>query len=593
MTDIINQPLKFLGSTVLSVNAQLGLGSEASSLNADLIEDCEANPPDAFNGIVGQPVYFQAGAFYFGGLLSGWTYTQNSSGKKYSITAVDPRGVLGNCVLVTDQYLGDPQQGLNYFNVYKYYEGDVLNRNQLPPPEDCAKFGSSGNKNDRGMPYQRVISALSGMTPIGKNGPIIYTPTGYPLTLNLSSFPQGVPEFYRVESPSTTIIELLEKVCDALGLDFYVYLTFDPLTQQNLVNIGYVDLKQPSTSFSDLIYTLYNGVATDISYGQQMRDGITKTVIFGEKQHYLVRANKFNFFFGEDLYGNEYVPIVPYTYDKCGFWINKKIDSLNLNLNRPIPTNGPYCLHERDIRAAMASFDIWIQRVLTPTNVKRDGNKNPIDAQDNPIDPADPQRFQKYVYTFADEGNINSLNKAIRDNWPELRRISPRYLEILFGLDPNQLAAGRTAVSLFTSPNYLFAQLNKDVDNIADDIQKIHNFIKDLGDRYYGKQFIVPLEQKICYYYDEESILAEKTFTEIPTKAGGWVDYGTPVLGLSDPALSYFRETDGRVKCFAVFNETPITESEKLPEAPDIGAQANNFPGAAGAIPINPPNPIP
>jgi hypothetical protein len=45
----------------------------------------------------------------------------------------------------------------------------------------------------------------------------------------------------------------------------------------------------------------------------------------------------------------------------------------------------------------------------------------------------------------------------------------------------------------------------------------------------------------------------EKVFTDTPTSAGGWVDYGVPVLGLSEPELSFFREEDNRIGCFALF----------------------------------------
>jgi hypothetical protein len=31
------------------------------------------------------------------------------------------------------------------------------------------------------------------------------------------------------------------------------------------------------------------------------------------------------------------------------------------------------------------------------------------------------------------------------------------------------------------------------------------------------------------------------------------LDYGVPVLGLSEPELSFFREEDNRIGCFALF----------------------------------------
>lgn len=496
MTDIITEPIKFLGATVVSFNSSLGLGASESSLNVDLVEDCEASPPDSFlpkdgSVIVGAPVYLNAGMFSFGGVLSSWTYTQGGSGRTYNAKIVDPRQLLENTVVIVDSYLGNPIQAINYFNAYAYYESQVLQGN-------CNVFGDSLS-GERGMPYQMVIQALQGMNPT------IYSPTGYSYTINFGSFPQGLPEYYRVVGPSVSILQMLQDVCDVLGYDFHV-----SLVPGNIITIGLVDLRQPPPSFSNII-AAYDGYATDLSYGQELRNEVTKTVLFGEKQHYLSVVTKFNHFFGEDIIDGTTVPVVPFRYDANGFWISKKVDSLNLMLDNPLAGNGPYTIHELDIRAAMTSQDAWKNRLMDP-------------------------------------GIGGSFNAAVRANFPDL--IPPD------GRQPRQVMdfviQRRGMADGVNQPNAAGVLANEP--KILDELEKIWSFIKNLGDTYYGKQFITPLNQLVCYYQDPNSLVGEKIFTDVPTNAGGWVDDGTPVLGLNDPELGLFREDDGRIGCFALFD---------------------------------------
>jgi hypothetical protein len=371
-----------------------------------------------------------------------------------------------------------------------------------------------------------VVQALTGMAPI------IYAPTGYSYTIDFGSFPQGLPEYYRVAGPSLTLLQLLQDVCDVLGYDFYV-----SLAPGNIITIGLINLRTPPGSFSNIIAS-YDGTATELSYGQELRNEVTKAVLFGEKQHYLSQVTKFNHFFGEDLVNGIYVPVTPYKYDVCGFWISKMVDSLNLTLKNPLGGNGPYTIHELDIRSAMASQDIWKIRVL-------------------------------------DDTISGTFNAAVRANWPGL--VGNQQRRALDG----EIQNPRGVNDAINQPNRANMEANKP--EVLEDLERIWSFIKNLGDTYYGKQFITPLNQLVCYYQDPNSPVGEKIFTDIPTNAGGWVDDGTPVLGLSDPELGLFRADDGRITAFALFNIPG-----NIPDGKDvIGQDDGRFKGDIN-VPSNP-----
>lgn len=485
---ILSQPIKFLGASVLSFNTSLGIGSASeSTLSVELVEDCEDG--DLFepaNNLkeVGEAVYFIAENFSFGGVLTSWNKTEGSSGKTFSVTVTDPRQLLQNAGVVVDSYVGPPSYGLNYFNVYAYYEQQVLSGN-------CSVFGDSFS-NERGMPYKMVIEALQGMNPI------IYSPTGYAYTVNWGSFPTGLPEYYRVTGPQT-VLQLLQDVCDVLGFSFYVNLAAG-----NIITVGTIDLKNPPGSFETII-NAFSGLATDLSFGEELRNEVTKAIIFGEQQHYISYVDQFEFYFGEDLYGTEYVPVTPTKFDPGNntFWISKKIDNLNATLLNPFPSNGPYEISELDIRAAMSSYELWSERVFQPDTK-------------------------------------GSFNSALRALYPELvDALRDRLAEV------DKRGVGDVIL------NPRAARVFRSEQEKTNEIQKIHSFIQDLGTTYYGKQFIVPLNETICYYQGEN--FQEKIFSSVPTNAGGWVEGNVTILGISDPELGLFRSDDNRVTSFGVF----------------------------------------
>lgn len=522
---IVTQPLIFLGATVLSFNSTLGFGQQESTLSVDLIEDCQTDPPQAFGPrigtySIGQPVYFTtqgvspSNYFDFGGIITNWTINQSSSGKVYNVKISDPRAVLENCAVIVDSYLGPPLQTKNYFNVYASYEGGVLN-------QDCRGFGTSWS-SERGMPYQKIINGLKSMNPT------IYSPTNYPFTIDFSSFPTGLPEYYRVPGPSIGLLQLVSDVCDVLGLDFFI-----TMNEQYVIKINTISLNQQPQTF-DWIINSFNGTATDLSYGQELRNDKTRSLIFGEQQHYLTYVNNFDFFFGTDELTGD--PIIPYARDACvGFWIAKRINTLNASLNMPFPTNGPYTISELDIRAAMSSYELWKTRVF---NTSTPGTLNAAIRQLHPEGVAD---LDNAINTLANGATALDRSLSISDSVN-----NPRQRDIY---------------------------VNKY--NVTDDLKKIHAFVQNLGDTYYGRQYIASLNQLICYNRSTDGQnYSQLIFSEIPTNAGGWVDAGTQVLGLSEPELSFFRQDDNRIGSFAQFS---IDGASPPPENPNIGMQSPNI----------------
>lgn len=527
MSNIIDQPIKFLGATVLSFNTTLGLGAGSeSTLNVDLVEDCEAGDVFApLNGTVevGSPVYFSAaGTFSFGGILTNWTATQGGGGKTFNVKVSDPRQLLENTIVIVDSFVGPPDQLPNYFNVYAFYEKDILNGN-------CNVFGDSGS-SERGMPYIKILQALQQMnlTICSPN------PPNTNFTIDWSTFPANVPSYYRVSGPGISLLQLLQDVCDVLGLEFHVVLL-----PGSVIAIRTIDVSVPPPSFGTII-AAYDGIATELSYGEELRNEKTKSLIFGEKQHYLSYINNFEYFFGEDLDGAELKPVVPLFHDnKNGFWINKKIEKINATLFKPLNNNGPYLISELDIRSAMSSYDTWKKRATDKANAAN-----------------------------------GSLNKAIQINFPECEDEAKKAMDDHMGnpaRDPvGKFKAMTDQINNPTRPGAKAGQTD-----LQHDLEALHGFVQDLGNTYYGKQWLCKLNQKICVRQGEN--FQEKIFSDVPTGEGGWVDGNVPILGLSEPELTFFRSDDYRINGFAVFN------IDGEPHTPPSG----DYPGTIGTSPTD------
>lgn len=533
----LSEPVRFLNSTVLSFNASLGLGTQESTLSVDLVDDCDPDsqaiagnflPLNDPNVMVGAPVYFPDNTgvmpFSFGGVLTNWTIQQSSNGRTYNVKVADPRQLLENTVVILDSYVGAPIKGVNYFNVYAYFEKDILD-------VDCSKFGTSGS-NDRGMPYTKIIKALTNIDPT------ICSPTGYRYKVDFASFPgvstgRAVPDWYRVPGPSVTLLQLLQDMCDTLAYEFYVELI--GFGGQNIITVRLIDLSLPPSSFKAVVGS-YEGLATDLSYGQELRNEKTKMVLFGEKVHYLSYVNNFEYFFGEDFnpQTNTLEPVVPYAVDDCGFWISKRVESLNLSLNTPLPSNGPYQISEMDIRCAMGSHEMWKNRAF-------------------------------------DENSRGTFNEAIRNNWPDLVSNRQNMFDNLINMGGAQ-AAARGASDIAVSNQLNQAELTSNDNKIVEDLEKVRGFLSNLGSTYYGKQFLAKLNQRICWYRDGDEEDLEIFYSDIPTGDGGWVDAG-PVIGLDDPDLGFFRQDDNRVGCFARFTVSGSgtePEDDKTSTNPDF-----------------------
>lgn len=574
-------PIYFMGGTVISFNSSIGYGAQQeSTLTVELIEDCEPVLVSGCyiqqnintSGIIGSPQYFTAGNFTFGGIVTSWNRSKNMNGDVYTIRLSDPRSLLQNVTIITDSVRGGagPYRttgsttfweseliwGLNYYNVYAWYEDRLRIVNGVA--DRCTGFGDSGNVDGGGMPYSRVkyaltprVNSLPGQ-PVLLRAPPVFGPLGtFPYSMfpspdffgtpinvgwgranqpanifevDLNTLPNA-PSYYRVPGPSVTLLEMAEGICDVTGHDFFVYMekVESNGVERNMIRFGLVDLKNDSPSFSGIV-TAFSGKALDLSFGEELRTDVTRSMLIGENIHELVYVNEFLPFFGEDIDPDTLKPrpVIAFEFDTNGFWIAKNVDDLNSRLYNPFfIINGIYSIHELDIRCAMASFKAWFFRTF-----------------DNNV----PGSFNASIRNQFSNCVINN------PNWIKNRLVSSQS-----EIGVVQSSLYKSVQDLFQNPTFASYSSNRP-DNLID-LEKIHSWLADLGNTYYGKAYLVSAPQLCFRKVTDGSVV----FTKEPTNAGGWfakdntIPFVPTVLDLSDPELDTFRTDDGRIKCFAVF----------------------------------------
>lgn len=648
---MVIKPITFLGGTVLSFNASLGVGpTQESTLSVDIINDCAASgylsgiapddpQGDFFYGYVkiGAPVFFSVceamglssgspGCFEFGGILTNYTATQSSSGRTFNAKIVDPRVLLENSVVVVSNHITGPIKHRNYFNVFAYYEQNILPE-ELKPEQpddlllelspgfpdynepisptgdntqsDCEVFGLS-NSTSTGMSYRQIYQALNKMKPLiySPNYGEPYNPelTGRDLAiagqklyhednvfqLDLTGFPDP-PPYFRVAGPSVTILQLLTMVCDALGLEFIVTLErsddYPDSPHRIVIQTKKIEKGDFSESIRDNIL-YYDGKSIDFSYGKELRLDKSRTILLGEQKHDLYESSVIDYFFGEDKDGNPITAYVDPNYSGCGFVIDIEVDELNSTLTCPLfdpetqdVVSRKVQITEEDIRCALSSENLWSTRALSSGIV---GDFNKI-----------------IRYNFPEK-----TNELVRDNLRKLTRALPASGEFV---EENQ---GRKFVDAMKLANDRYAIANRR--NSSEELSKVHAFISNIGKTYYGKQYLVSLQDEndtLKVYalpagiYDENyfglstgvfidpgigvtgctditipegKIYRGEIYSHEPTNAGGWVDPCVRVLGINDEgyklsginypeaSLSFFREEDDRVGAFARFDTSEV-----------------------------------
>ena len=597
----------FLGASVQSVSTSLGWNEQQSTLTVTLVEDNCTGPkvyyplpgqrfttnaadPGFIKPTIGTPVYFRMGGstgsssdiFEFAGIVQAWTVDASSSANPvYTVTIVDPRIILSNLEVIVSDYAGEVGDVYNLINAYGWLESQGTS---CPwTAVNGAYFGSPANgfggavNNNEGTPYvllrnsiQKLLSgfpdpkyspygyacyrAPNGVSDVASDGRaygMVFSPQdtndsalvasgGYgPVAkyyVDLSEIPFA-PSFYRIPGPSISVLDLVSQICAETGCDYYIELLVTS-TGQKCIKVRVAQrATQPSLGeIESFVAATDNVIAKNV--GRELRNEPSQGFVYGGYVQTVYQqsaaSSRIIQFWGYDSAKNLTVADnTSLTGREAGDWkIYLDIRPLSASMTVPIvgdsiPGYGSYGahyieIHEKEIRMAIGGFDEWFNYAIA-------------------YNQGAGTEFGQWV-----RGNLNIQGPNI--HFPNFTGM---------GIGPDALSA---ALLNMIGYNLAFQPDQDPTDNRNEDLKKIHQFIVDWAETYYGKQFLVQLPY-VCYRTDSDS--GQVIYSDNPTNDGGWPAQGiTDVLKLPCSAegqpgekLSFFADDTNKVTPFCRFYE--------------------------------------
>ena len=214
ITGPIPAPTMF-GCAVQSVNASIGWGGNSSTCDLVLVEDPD-NGLNWSDPTIGSACYFKYNGFYFGGILSRFTYSNTTQGRTYKVLLESPAKLLDGVQVIMDGFEGtgynygtgynryNPSENPNFttgaekgihnvYNVLGHFENTGINEDRT--------FGDA-DVNSAGFPARKLFETVELLSCPDENPP--NSETGEFLFAQRCTF--GNQEFYKIDLSDFTVV---------------------------------------------------------------------------------------------------------------------------------------------------------------------------------------------------------------------------------------------------------------------------------------------------------------------------------------------------------------------------------------------------
>ena len=206
--------MKFMGSSIVDFecSAQFGGGSSEISFTVNLV-DCGAESGDSFAASgIGSPVIFQYDSYTHMGLVDRYSASSSMSAyPQYTVHLTNGLFLLQGVKLILNDYYGTSNAIPNLVNVFGYLE-------------NSGGFGAS-QVNEAGISWNKIANAVDVVcnNPSGTSYGGAISHKSFKYGVDLSALP-AIPNYYRINSDSISLLEFVQEVCEAGGHDFFINL---------------------------------------------------------------------------------------------------------------------------------------------------------------------------------------------------------------------------------------------------------------------------------------------------------------------------------------------------------------------------------
>ena len=487
-----DRSVTFMGGKVISFNATVGWGGDASNVTVQLVEPNTDTfcPGGSFtNSALGTVKSFSFGKFKFDGLLNNWEKTIGTSGETVTVRLSSPAIILKNAVCAL-QGLADEASG-------GYGGGGIGSGMNIIPVSPETSWC-----NDYGPDWGQVKSAIEGSTLYYKGGQFNVNLTGVGVN--------GI----RYSGDSVNVMAAIDKAAQAAGQRIYVYLsgyTINVIGVNKTNHASAASIDNTGNVNASTIGASLGGCSSTItlSRGIESADSVTASMVNGDfvrtvEECGTGKEGGILQYFGKDpgVVEGGHVTLDPYE--------DEDADELNftVNTNHDVAVNaaagGQYTIELLELRAAMAGFEPWKSYIVE--------NKPEVLTNAGLSGAEDALAIDAFV-GFVESGNEepNEDQTASFSNSTEL------LVQQLAATGANRQAVAK--------------------------LQALHAYVKSFS-KFYGSKFLVPLPAPLGQC--GETLNYEKS-------DGGWHEGGS-ILSL-DSFPPFFKTDDQKIKCFVKFTD--------------------------------------
>lgn len=518
---------KLFGGYIESLSSNAGYGADGGSCQISLVfkNDGPLRPYDLDENFpeLGTAVGVKWGQFEFGGILQRFTHKRSLDGYKYDVIIESPGKWLDGVQIITDGFQGTtfppiahrhPQENIFLpINKFEPSQNNYIftnNINNVWNPfavlENYQYVDSNGRRgnfgasdvNSAGFPAKSLLTLIEEISR-GEHafgGKAVFGESEY--EVDLSELIPIVPEFFRVKGPYQSLNSIIQECCEVSMHDYIVFvkpksgIISNGVIENPVIKIKVIDKRQPpNPNTIKIIVNQYEQQQKLVSadFGKEFSDTVTQKLIIGGPATRHVMSSPYNFY---PIWGKT-SGIRPQYIIGSRTVANGGMDmfaSLQVSLN----SGAIYNATVLEVRCAMSSFETWIlYKALTGDSL-----------------------LAKFSKIRIDDYAINGLiNRSITS-------------EQLFNTD-------KEAKQVY-GPYYQGS-------NPYEEIQKIYNAVKSVGDNFYGKKFFVPLpfepggiDNNIKFVNEDQQYITSWKVADT-----AWVD-NKPFNDVS------FYDSDGRLK---------------------------------------------
>ena len=514
MTVVLEEPVKIFNGFIENASMSIGYGADSGTCQLSVVfegdgpnrsTDKEKNIPE-----VGTATAFKFGECVFGGILQRYTHKKSLDGYRWDIIIESPGKWLDGVQIILDSF-----QGTNYNEsgaggfTFTDQINNVWNPFAIRENFDFGgRFGMSG-VNSAGFP---ALDALNLIEEISKNqhsfgGPARFGNSYY--EVDLTEVKRITPSYFRLKGPTQSLSSVIQECCNIALHDYVVFIdSKDEIDSSGVIKNPIIRVKvidksfSPDSNYIKSVVEGYerSGVLVSADHGKEFPDIVTQRLVIGGAASRVALTP-----------ASSAIPIWGKRRGQFGDgYLTGNGLEMNSVANILIKATGAiYTTNVLEVRCAMSGFNTWILYHLLKNN-----------------------SFPCFTNIGLNDYQFQGLISGT--------------------LTLNQILDNTAATANYTSQMYTGV-------NFMEFLNVLYDEIKQAGEEFYGRKFLVPLPEEPGGISNNIKFLSEdlQYISSWQISDSGWAG-GRPFSDFN------FYDGEGRLKSYAVWGIDPRVDYSSL-----------------------------